>query len=110
MACASIGQAHLATLHDGSQVVVKIRRPDIQALIDTDLDILQNLASRASRRWSRRRELQPGRSGREVMVSLRRELDYLTEGRNAERFATNFAEHPDVHILRCTGRRRRLGC
>ena len=98
LACASIGQAHLATLHDGSQVVVKIRRPDIQALIDTDLDILQNLASRASRRWSRRRELQPGRSGRGVRGVAPPGLDYLTEGRNAERFAANFAEHPDVHI------------
>ena len=100
LACASIGQAHLATLHDGSQVVVKIRRPDIQALIDTDLDILQNLASRASRRWAAAANYNLAGLVAEFAVSLRRELDYLTEGRNAERFATNFAENPDVHIPR----------
>ena len=98
VACASIGQAHLATLHDGSQVVVKIRRPDIQALIDTDLDILQNLASRASRRWSRRRELQPGRScWRSVRGVAPPGLDYLTEGRNAGASPPT-SPSTDVHI------------
>jgi ubiquinone biosynthesis protein len=100
LACASIGQAHLATLHDGSQVVVKIRRPDIQALIETDLDILQNLASRASRRWAAAANYNLAGLAAEFAVSLRRELDYLTEGRNAERFANNFSENPDVHIPR----------
>jgi ubiquinone biosynthesis protein len=100
LACASIGQAHLATLRDGSEVVVKVRRPDIQAQIETDLDILQNLASRASRRWAAAANYNLAGLVAEFAVSLRRELDYLTEGRNAERFANNFADHPDVHIPR----------
>src|ERR671917_84162 len=98
LACASIGQAHLATLHDGTEVVVKVRRPDIHALIETDLDILQNLANQASRRWTAAANYNLPGLVAEFSVSLRRELDYMTEGRNAERFATNFAESTDVHI------------
>ena len=98
LACASIGQAHLATMHDGSQVVVKIRRPDINAIIETDLDILQNLANRASRRWTVAANYNLPGLVSEFAASIRRELDYLIEGRNAERFAANFADNPDVHI------------
>ena len=98
LACASIGQAHLATMHDGSQVVVKIRRPDINAIIETDLDILQNLANRASRRWTVAANYNLPGLVSEFAASIRRELDYLTEGRNAERFAANFADSADVHI------------
>jgi ubiquinone biosynthesis protein len=100
LASASIGQAHLATLLDGTHVVVKVRRPNINAVIETDLAILQNLANMASRRWEAAANYNlPGLvSG--FALSLRRELDYLLEGRNAERFAANFAENPDVHIPR----------
>ena len=100
LACASIGQAHLATMHDGAQVVVKIRRPDINAIIETDLGILQSLANRASRRWAAAANYNLPGLVSEFAVSLRRELDYQTEGRNAERFASNFAASPDVHVPR----------
>ena len=98
LACASIGQAHLATLLDGTEVVVKVRRPDIHAVIETDLDILQNLANRASRRWTAAASYNLPGLVAEFAVSLRRELDYLTEARNAERFAADFAESRDVHV------------
>ena len=98
-------------MHDGSQVVVKIRRPDINAIIETDLDILQNLANRASRRWAAAANYNLPGLVSEFAVSLRRELDYLTEGRNAERFASNFADECRTSTFRaCTGRRRHLGC
>ena len=100
LASASIGQAHLATLQDGTQVVVKVRRPNINAVIETDLEILQNLANIASRRWEAAANYNfPGLvSG--FALSLRRELDYLLEGRNAERFAAIFATNENVHIPR----------
>ena len=98
LACASIGQAHLATLLDGTEVVVKVRRPDIHAVIETDLDILQNLANRASRRWTAAASYNLPGLVAEFAVSLRRELDYLTEARNAERFAADFADSRDVHV------------
>jgi ubiquinone biosynthesis protein len=100
LASASIGQAHLATLLDGTRVVVKVRRPNINALIETDLEILQNLANLASRRWEAAANYNfPGLVS-QFALSLRRELDYLSEGRNAERFAANFADNEDVHIPR----------
>jgi ubiquinone biosynthesis protein len=99
-ASASIGQAHLATLLDDTQVVVKVRRPNINAVIETDLEILQNLANMASRRWAAAANYNfPGLVS-QFALSLRRELDYLSEGRNAERIAANFAANEDVHIPR----------
>jgi ubiquinone biosynthesis protein len=98
LASASIGQAHLATLHDGTSVVVKVRRPDIHAVIDTDLEILQDLANRASRRWRAAANYNLRGLASEFAVTLRRELDYVLEGRNAERFAVDFADSSDVHI------------
>ena len=50
LACASVGQAHLATLHDGTEVVVKVRRPNVVEEMDQDFEIIQNFAARASRR------------------------------------------------------------
>ncbi len=51
LASASLGQAHAATLHDGTEVVVKVRRPHVVEQVEQDLEILRNLAARASRRW-----------------------------------------------------------
>jgi ubiquinone biosynthesis protein len=100
LASASIGQAHLATLLDGTEVVVKVRRPNINSVIETDLEILQNLANMASRHWQAAANYNfPGLVS-QFALSLRRELDYLAEGRNAERIAANFAANEDVHIPR----------
>ena len=99
LAGASIGQAHTARLHDGTEVVVKVRRPGVVARIEEDLDILRNLAATASRRWEAARAYDLPGVAQEFAASLRRELDYLQEGRNAERFAENFAG-TDVAIPR----------
>ncbi|HEX6758848.1 MAG TPA: AarF/ABC1/UbiB kinase family protein [Propionibacteriaceae bacterium] len=98
LASASIGQAHAATLHDGTAVVVKVRRPDVIPTIEQDLEILQNLAMEASRRWEAAADYNLTGLASEFARTLRSELDYLQEGRNAERFALNFASNPNVHI------------
>ena len=100
LASASIGQAHTATLQDGTPVVVKVRRPDVVAKIEEDLEILQNLATQASRRWDAAADYNLTGIAAEFAQTLRAELDYLQEGHNAERFAENFASDPDVHIPR----------
>lgn len=48
LGAASLGQVHAATLADGTEVVVKVQRPDIQPTIATDLEILQALALRSA--------------------------------------------------------------
>jgi ubiquinone biosynthesis protein len=98
LASASIGQAHAATLHDGTEVVVKVRRPGAVERIDEDLEILQNFAAQANRRWKDAADYDLPGLAEEFARTLRAELDYLAEGRNAEQFAENFAENAGVHI------------
>ena len=98
LASGSIGQAHAATLPDGTEVVVKVRRPGVAELIEEDLEILQNLAAQAARRWEEAADYDLPGLAHEFARTLRSELDYLAEGRNAERFAENFAGVDDIHI------------
>ncbi|WOQ69863.1 AarF/ABC1/UbiB kinase family protein [Microbacterium limosum] len=100
LAAASIGQAYAATLHDGTEVVVKVRRPGVVAQVHEDLDILRNLADRAERRWDAVRQYDLPGLVEEFSRTLRGELDYLQEARNAERFAENFAASTQVRIPR----------
>lgn len=98
LATASIGQVHVARLHSGKQVAVKVQRPDIRPTLETDLDILSDLAKFLEEKadWARTYRLQ------EMFVefsrSLHNELDYRVEGRNSERIAKQFENHPTVVI------------
>jgi ubiquinone biosynthesis protein len=98
LACASIGQVHAATLADGTRVVVKVQRPGVAEQIDQDLQILRNLAATASRRWPVAEEYDVVGLVHEFAQTLRAETDYLQEGRNAERFAENFAGDDSVYF------------
>lgn len=100
LASASIGQAHAAVLQDGTEVVVKIRRPGVVEQVRSDLEILQDLAQVASRRWSAAGRYDLPGLAREFSETLRAELDYISEGHNAERFAANFAGDPSIRIPR----------
>lgn len=100
LASASIGQAHAARLSDGTAVVVKVRRPGIVARVEEDLEILQNLAAQVGRRWELAADYNVTGIAAEFSQTLRTELDYLQEGRHAERFARNFAMEPGIHIPR----------
>jgi ubiquinone biosynthesis protein len=101
VAAASIGQAHAAALlRDGTEVIVKVQRPGVVEEIQQDLEIVQNLAARASRRWQAAATYDLVGLAEEFGQSLLAEVDYLQEGRNAERFKTNFADEPAVQIPR----------
>jgi ubiquinone biosynthesis protein len=100
LAAASVGQAHAAALPAGTEVVVKVRRPGVVEQVETDLAILQNLSLRASRHWEVAKQYDLVGLAREFAQSLREELDYIHEGRNAERFAANFSRDTEVHIPR----------
>jgi ubiquinone biosynthesis protein len=100
LACASVGQAHIATLHDGTDVVVKVRRPNVVEEVERDLEIIQNLAARASRHSKMAARYDVEGLADEIVHTLRGQLDYLKEARNAERFAANFAGDPWVQIPR----------
>ena len=100
LASASIGQAHIATLHDGTEVVVKLRRAGVVEQVEEDLHILIDLAVVAERRWVVARHYDLVAIAQEFAQTLREELDYLHEARNVERFAENFADDPSIHIPR----------
>lgn len=100
LAAASIGQAHAATLRDGTSVVVKVRRPGAVAQVEEDLEILLNLAAWSDRHSEVARGYDLPGLVDEFSRTLRAELDYLQEARNAERFANNFEDNPRVHIPR----------
>lgn len=98
MAAASIGQVHAATLKDGSDVVVKVQRPGVAEQIEQDLQILHRLAATLSRRWALAADYDVVGIVNEFAETLRRETDYIQEGRNAERFAANFEGDLTVHF------------
>ena len=100
LAAASIAQVHRARLHDGTEVVVKIRRPGIAEVIEADLRLLQRLAALAEVELPHLRPFHPQELVREFARSLRRELDLAAECRNAERIAANLAALPYILIPR----------
>jgi ubiquinone biosynthesis protein len=100
LAAGSVGEAHAAVLHDGTRVVVKVRRPGVVELIERDLEIIGNLAARASRRSAAAAALDVIGLSQEFAAELRGQLDYVREACNAERFAANFAGETGVHIPR----------
>ncbi|MFZ7102528.1 MAG: ABC1 kinase family protein [Peptococcaceae bacterium] len=97
-AAASIGQVHFGVLKSGEQVAVKVQRPNIRNIVETDLEILQELAILAEFRlkWASRYQVRD--IVEEFSKSLRAELDYTIEGQNAERIAKQFAKDPKICI------------
>jgi ubiquinone biosynthesis protein len=95
LAAASIAQVHYACLADGSKVVVKVRRPGIRPVIEADLRWLMRLAELVEAENPELRNFHPLEIVRQFEQSLRRELDFATECRNAERIADNFAGYMD---------------
>ena len=81
LAAASIAQVHRARLHDGREVVVKIRRPGIADTIQADLRLLQRLAALAEAELPALKPYRPQQLVREFARSLRRELDHVREQR-----------------------------
>ena len=98
MAAASIGQVHRARLLDGDEVVVKVQRPDIEALVEVDLEILLHLALLAERHVEDLRLYRPSRIVQEFTRVLERELDFTTEASHLERFAGDFLGDDTVYV------------
>ncbi len=89
LAAASIGQVHFARLIDGTEVVVKVRRPGVERIIGTDLEILYGFARALQERLAKD-AFDSVAIVDEFARLIRKELDYSKEGRNIERFAQNF--------------------
>jgi len=107
IASASIGQVHQARLCAATAegepcppVVVKVQRPRIQQIVEADLAAIRAAGSWLQRFRSVRRHANVPALIDEFSRSLSEELDYLQEGKNAERFARNFTDRPEVVVPR----------
>lgn len=98
LAAASLAQAHRATLLNGQSVVVKVQRPGIDKLVQTDLAAI-GLAIKWLKLYPRiSRHVNLDRLAEEFITVTQRELDFVAEGHNAEQFAADFADNDAVYV------------
>ncbi|WP_219974979.1 ABC1 kinase family protein [Rubrobacter xylanophilus] len=88
---ASIGQVHRAVLRDGRVVAVKVQRPEARSRVESDLELMRELAGFIDRRFGERIFVDVPGLVAEFEGVIRRELDYTAEAENARRFRANFA-------------------
>ncbi len=98
IASASIAQVHSATLESGRRVAVKVQRPGIHRIIETDLSILEELTGLIERHVVELRIFRPTELVQQFARSIRRELDFILEAQAVERFRKNFADDPTRFI------------
>lgn len=98
LAAASMAQVHRAALHDGREVVLKIRRPGIRPRIEADLRLIAHLATLAERASAEARRFAPAAMMRQLAEAMLEELDFTHEARNADRLREDFATNPQVTV------------
>jgi ubiquinone biosynthesis protein len=98
LASASIAQVHTARLKDGTDVVIKVLRPNVREHIERDVNLLYTIAGMAERYWKIGRRLRP----REVIAEFEKilfdELDLLREAANASQLRRNFSDTDLLYV------------
>jgi ubiquinone biosynthesis protein len=98
LAAATIAQVHTARLGSGREVVVKVVRPGIRALIQRDIEVLYALAQLANRYWADAHRLRPVELVREYEKTILDELDLMREAANAAQLKRNFADSRLLYV------------
>jgi len=98
LASASIAQVHAGILHDGRHVAIKILRPDIQKIIERDVDLLETLAKLVDNYSKEGRRFKPKEMVAEIKETLFNELDLMREGANASQLKRNFKHSPLLYV------------
>jgi predicted unusual protein kinase regulating ubiquinone biosynthesis (AarF/ABC1/UbiB family) len=99
IAAASLGQVYRARLATGEEVAVKVQRPNLQSTISFDIAILFRLVKITNRFFPRANENADWEGMlREFHTTIHEEMDYVKEGRNADRFRYNFRTWRAVRV------------
>jgi ubiquinone biosynthesis protein len=98
LAAASIAQVHRARLTDGTPVVVKIRRPGIKRVVESDLRLMERLAQIVTKDNPEAQRFRPKEVVHQFTLSLRRELDLAHECRNAARIAHKLSKSDHIVV------------
>jgi len=98
LAAASIAQVHVAKLHSGLEVIVKILRPNVQQQVERDIEILYLIAKLAQRYWADGRRLRPIEIVQEYEKTVLNELDLMREAANAAQLRRNFIDSSMIYV------------
>jgi ubiquinone biosynthesis protein len=98
LAAASMAQVHRATLKDGTNVILKIQRPGIREKIESDMRLFTYLATLAEKHVPELATYHPQKIAHQFVKSLQNELNFMTEGQNAEQVSANFEENDQIVI------------
>ncbi|HUF04619.1 MAG TPA: AarF/ABC1/UbiB kinase family protein [Aridibacter sp.] len=98
VAAASLGQVYRARLHSGEEVAVKVQRPNLAGIIKGDVEILRKITKFAERFPSLNENADWAGMLTEFDETIHEEMDYVAEGRNAERFRENFQSWSNIHV------------
>ena len=98
IASASISQVHKAVLKTGERVAVKVQRPNVKSIMETDIEIMFYFAKLLESHVENMRRFKPVKIVSEFKDWTERELDFRLEARNAKRFYENFKGSKTVHI------------
>ena len=98
IASASISQVHKATIKHGKTVAVKIQRPNVGEIMQTDVEIMLHIAKMLEKRVPKIRKFSPVKIIEEFSKWTEKELDFNKEAANAQKFGRNFAGSATVKI------------
>ncbi len=98
VAAASLGQVYRARLHTGEEVAVKVQRPNLETMIKGDIVILKKVANFAERFPQLNENADWSGMLREFDTTIHEEMDYVAEGKNAERFQESFKNWSNIHV------------
>ncbi len=98
LAAASIAQVHSAALMDGTEVIIKVLRPNVRKLIERDIEILYILAKIIKKYWNESSQMKPVEIVREYEKTVTNELDLKREAANTARLKKNFSESDLLYV------------
>ncbi|MDD1708798.1 MAG: AarF/ABC1/UbiB kinase family protein [Methanoregulaceae archaeon] len=98
LASASLAQVHRAKLSDGTSVVLKVQRPGIKEIIETDILILESFAARVEYYYPQYAVYNPKGIVRDFAAQIRQELDFIHDGKNADRLRVNMRDLDKIRV------------